>query len=133
MKEEHAKMYKVAVENMILRQKNKSRWWRKSIAQFQDALKRKLTIFFNIRKWFHFIYFLIVKIDRTKLLGEGSFAKVYAGNFHGVSVAVKESQIGIDFDPSFYKRKASNRYAKLNHENVLKTFQIVLSSDENYW
>ena len=77
--------------------------------------------------------FLIVKIDRTKLLGEGSFAKVYAGNFHGVSVAVKESQIGIDFDPSFYKRKASNRYAKLNHENVLKTFQIVLSSDENYW
>jgi hypothetical protein len=92
-----------------------------------------LTIFFNIRKWFHFIYFLIVKIVRTKLLGEGSFAKVYAGNFHGVSVAVKESQIGIDFDPSFYKRKASNRYAKLNHENVLKTFQIVLSSDENYW
>ena len=133
MKEEHAKLYKVALENMILQPKFKFRWWQLAIAQFQDALKRKLTISFNIRKWFHFIYFLIVKIDRTKLLGEGSFAKVYAGNFHGVSVAVKESQIGIDFDPSFYKRKASNRYAKLNHENVLKTFQIVLSSDENYW
>ena len=133
MKKEHIELYKFALESMILEPKNKFRWWQLAIAQFQDALKRKLTIFFNIRKWFHFIYFLIVKIDRTKLLGEGSFAKVYAGNFHGVSVAVKESQIGIDFDPSFYKRKASNRYAKLNHENVLKTFQIVLSSDENYW
>ena len=81
-----------------------------------------------------FYFFLIVKIDRTKLLGVGSFAKVYAGNFHGVSVAVKEIKIERDYvDPSFYERKASNRYAKLNHENVLKTFQIVLSSDENYW
>ena len=50
MKEEHAELYKVAVENMILQPKFKFRLWRLAIAQFQDALKRKLTISFNIRK-----------------------------------------------------------------------------------
>ena len=45
MKKEHIELYKFALESMILEPKNKFRWWHPAIAQFQDALKRKLTIF----------------------------------------------------------------------------------------
>ena len=61
-----------------------------------------------------FYFFLIVKIDRTKLLGVGSFAKVYAGNFHGVSVAVKE------IERSLAEEKERKEHSKLDHVNVVK-------------
>jgi serine/threonine protein kinase len=68
----------------------------------------------------------LIKIDRSKILGSGSYGIVFEGTWNGKKVAVKRVQIA-NTESSKPEEEALQ---KLDHPNVIKLFDV--QSDEDF-
>lgn len=58
----------------------------------------------------------LIKYDKNDLLGEGTFGKVFLGDYNGLKVAVKRVQV--TRDKSYLTEEEALK--KLDHPNVIK-------------
>ncbi len=82
------------------------------------------TIFIEIFFLCDSVSFLI-KIDRNKILGTGSYGIVFEGTWNGKKVAVKRVQIA-NTESSKLEEEALQ---KLDHPNVIKLFHVQSNED----
>jgi hypothetical protein len=71
LNEEHSKLFKSALDNMIRQPKNISKWWREAMGKFEDALTRKSINYFSNRSVNCFF-----KLDSESLQGSKTWRGV---------------------------------------------------------
>jgi serine/threonine protein kinase len=73
-------------------------------------------------------------IDRQKVLGMGNYGSVFEGIWGGIKVAVKRIVIeNVARDKTTKTEREGNALNKLDHENVIKLFDVEENIDFKYF